>query len=100
MEVAVVVETGQVVALGDLLGAPAVEHVLDRDRDVVGEDLEQVARPSRCSRPRPRRFTSSSTPQTSVSIRIGIATSDSVEYSVSRSIVPSKCGSVAAWVVK
>ena len=50
VEVAVVVEAGQVVALGDLLRQPAVEHVLDRDRDVVGEDLEQVAVLRRCSR--------------------------------------------------
>ena len=42
VQVAVVVEVGQVVALGQLLRLPAVERVLHRDRDVVGEDLEQV----------------------------------------------------------
>ena len=42
VEVALVVEAGQAVALGDLVGAPRVEQVLDRDRGVVGEDLEQA----------------------------------------------------------
>jgi hypothetical protein len=43
VEVAVVEQAGEVVALGDLLGLTGVEHVLDRDRDVAGEDLEQIA---------------------------------------------------------
>ena len=43
VEVALVVEAGQAVALGDLVRAPRVEQVLDRDRRVVGEDLEQPA---------------------------------------------------------
>ena len=41
VQVALVVEAGQAVALGDLVRAPRVEQVLDRDRGVVGEDLEE-----------------------------------------------------------
>ena len=43
VEVALVVEAGQPVSLGHLVGAPRVEQVLDRDRSVVGEDLEEAA---------------------------------------------------------
>ncbi len=42
MEVAIVVEAGQIVPFGDFLSLATIEHVLDRDRDVTGEDLQQV----------------------------------------------------------
>ena len=86
MQVAVVVQAGQVVALGDLLGLAAVEHVLDRDRDVAGEDLQQVAVLAGCSRGRCVRLISSRTPQTSCSMRIGTAISEWVWYRVCSSI--------------
>src|SRR5689334_1243588 len=43
VQVALVVQARQAVPLRDLVRAPRVEQVLDRDRRVVGEDLEQPA---------------------------------------------------------
>ncbi len=43
VEVAIVVEAGEVVPFRVLVRQLAVEDVLDRDRDVVGEDLQEIA---------------------------------------------------------